>query len=431
MTYKKGKIHRVIITLLALLLVSSFLKANVHRQSASPEAPIVLLSDSTYRRILLQESDSVTCYLKFPVSKYEVLPDFADNRKELDKLNAFLARTLGDSLLFVKDIQLIGYCSIEGTYEFNTQLARNRVKGFYDYLETYYGLSRKYDITRHSVPEDWGLLRKQVEESDMQYKEEVLRIIDEVDINKGREGLLMKLAGGVPYKYMHKEMFPMQRRVVIKINYDLKKIVEHQLQMKLTDEQCKQEIAQVRDKCPAHVIREPEPYLPRWVVKTNLLQDVTTTLNLGTEFALGRKTTLDLSLSYNPWAFSGARKFKHLMFQPEFRWWQCERFNRGFWGAHLLGGIFNVGGLDWPFPFTERNTKSERFEGWFVGAGIGYGWNYYLSPHWSLELEAGVGYIYSDFTRYRCEKCGEELGKQTKQYFGPTKLAVSLIYLIK
>lgn len=39
-------------------------------------------------------------------------------------------------------------------------------------------------------------------------------------------------------------------------------------------------------------------------VKTNLLYDATSTINLGVEFALTPKWTLDVAGNYNPWTFS-------------------------------------------------------------------------------------------------------------------------------
>ena len=38
-------------------------------------------------------------------------------------------------------------------------------------------------------------------------------------------------------------------------------------------------------------------------VKTNLLYDATSTINLGTEFGLSPKWTLDVSANYNPWTY--------------------------------------------------------------------------------------------------------------------------------
>ena len=84
-------------------------------------------------------------------------------------------------------------------------------------------------------------------------------------------------------------------------------------------------------------------------VKTNLLYDATATVNLGVEVGLSPKWTLDLSGNYNGWTFNENKKWKHWMAQPEARYWFCERFNGHFLGAHLLGGQYNVGGIDLPF----------------------------------------------------------------------------------
>ena len=52
-------------------------------------------------------------------------------------------------------------------------------------------------------------------------------------------------------------------------------------------------------------------------IKTNLLYDISTTINLGAEFRLAPKWTLDLSANYNPFTFSDSKKWKHWMAQPE------------------------------------------------------------------------------------------------------------------
>ena len=46
-------------------------------------------------------------------------------------------------------------------------------------------------------------------------------------------------------------------------------------------------------------------YAQKVAVKTNLLYDATTTMNLGLEIGLGKKWSLDLSGNYNPTVTSG------------------------------------------------------------------------------------------------------------------------------
>lgn len=169
------------------------------------------------------------------------------------------------------------------------------------------------------------------------------------------------------------------------------------------------------------------------VVKTNLLYDITATANLGIEFKVAPKWTVDISGNLNAWTFSDNKKWKHWVLQPEARYWLCERFNGHFVGAHLVGGIYNMG--NWNTDFTFLGTdfgqlKEHRYEGWLVGAGIAYGYHWMLGRHWSVEAEIGIGYVYTQADKYECPRCGEQLeNNKPYHYVGPTKAAVNLIYV--
>lgn len=163
-------------------------------------------------------------------------------------------------------------------------------------------------------------------------------------------------------------------------------------------------------------------------LKTNLLYWSTTTPNLGVEIKTGTRTTLDLVGTYNPFTFRHNIKFKNWTAQPEFRLWNCEAFNRGFWGFHAVGGQFNVGNLNLPFGLFS-GLDDHHYEGYLVGGGVSYGYQWYLGPHWNLEATFGFGYLYMNYDKYECPKCGDMLGHDKKHYFGPTRIGVSFVYL--
>ena len=168
-------------------------------------------------------------------------------------------------------------------------------------------------------------------------------------------------------------------------------------------------------------------------VKTNLLYDATTTINLGAEFGLAPKWTLDVSGNYNPWTFSNNKKWKHWLVQPEARYWFCNKMMGHFVGIHALGGQYNIGNINADFKFLGTDfseLKDHRYEGWMVGAGVAYGYAWALSKHWNLEAEIGLGYVYSRYDKYKCEKCGEKVeSDKDHHYVGPTKAAVNLVYV--
>lgn len=168
-------------------------------------------------------------------------------------------------------------------------------------------------------------------------------------------------------------------------------------------------------------------------VKTNLASDAAANINLGLEFGLSQKWTLDISGEYNPWTFSHNKKWKHLSIQPEARYWFCQKMSGHFLGFHAMGGKYNIGNLDLGFKMLGtdfRKLRDYRFAGWYVGAGIAYGYAWMLGRHWNLEAEIGLGYAYTRYDRYECVTCGKKLDNdKPHHYVGPTKAAINLVYV--
>ncbi|MBO7290010.1 MAG: DUF3575 domain-containing protein, partial [Bacteroidaceae bacterium] len=166
-------------------------------------------------------------------------------------------------------------------------------------------------------------------------------------------------------------------------------------------------------------------------VKTNVVYDAAANVNAGVEFGLAPKWTFDVSGNLNAWDMSHGRKWKHWFAQPEFRYWFCDRFSGHFLGMHLHGGQYNVGGLKNSISFLGTDFSrlgDSRFQGWFAGAGIAYGYSWILNKHWNLEAEIGFGYSYTKYDRFECVGCGRKVEENMDHhYVGPTKAAINLV----
>ena len=169
-------------------------------------------------------------------------------------------------------------------------------------------------------------------------------------------------------------------------------------------------------------------------LKVNLLYGATATPNLGLELGLGKRTSLDFLVGYNPFnneALSstdniGKKKLVHVLVQPEFRYWLCERFNGHFFGLHGTYASYNIAKYDIPGLFE----KEWRYEGYAVGAGLGYGYHWIWNKHWGMEFNVGVGYLYMKYDKYPCKACvPAEEENVVKHYFGPTKAGISLVFV--
>ncbi|WP_277131867.1 DUF3575 domain-containing protein [Bacteroides congonensis] len=168
-------------------------------------------------------------------------------------------------------------------------------------------------------------------------------------------------------------------------------------------------------------------------VKSNVLADALLNPNLGIEVGLAPKWTLEVTGQFNAWMLSNDRHWKHWAIQPEIRYWFCDRFSGHFMGAHIHGGQYNIGGFDGRISFLgtdARKLENTRYQGWFVGGGIAYGYAWILGRHWNLEAEIGFGYSYTRYDRFLCAGCGKKIEtNKPHHYVGPTKAAINLVYI--
>lgn len=168
-------------------------------------------------------------------------------------------------------------------------------------------------------------------------------------------------------------------------------------------------------------------------IKNNILGDAMLNVNAGMEVGVASKWTVDIPLSFNGWKLSHGRTWKHWSVQPGARYWLCNTFAGHFVGFHTHGGQYNIGGLHGGFNFLGTDfskLKDTRYQGWFLGAGVSYGYAWILDKHWNIEAEIGVGYSYTKFDSYPCAHCGNKKDRdKAHNYVGPTKAAVNIVYL--
>lgn len=169
-----------------------------------------------------------------------------------------------------------------------------------------------------------------------------------------------------------------------------------------------------------------------FAVKTNLLYDATASVNLGFEAPLAPQWSLDINGDVNFWNI-GERRWRHWFVQPEARYWFCHRSIGSFIAIQAHGGQYNIGNLGgkgFSFLGTDyNNLVDKRYQGWFAGAGVAYGYAVPFSAHWGMEFEIGVGWAYSKYDAYPCRSCGSKIESGVSHhYFGLTKAAINLVY---
>lgn len=157
-------------------------------------------------------------------------------------------------------------------------------------------------------------------------------------------------------------------------------------------------------------------------VRTNAVGLCTGNLNLEPSFAWGksRRWSAQLPLQFNPFIGDDNKKFLNFTIQPGVRYWLLESYVKTFVGANLIYSNYHMGNI--------FNNKY-RYEGKAFGAGISLGYAKPIFPKWNIEVEAGIGMVKADYTKYLCKKCGKKIGDYNRFMVVPTKISASIVYL--
>lgn len=193
------------------------------------ELPPVYLADIVVPKpvllsFLLPAGDGVreeclTEVVHFPVGRYVLLREFAENEPALARIDSLAERFRNGESLSLVEVSLCGYASPEAPYSYNTRLAHNRARTVERYLTERCGVSES-DLQLASVPEDWDSLRRWVAASDLPERDRILAAIDDEPNPDRRDNAIRRIDGGKTYRWLLRNVYPQLRRVECVVRYE-------------------------------------------------------------------------------------------------------------------------------------------------------------------------------------------------------------------
>ena len=154
-------------------------------------------------------------------------------------------------------------------------------------------------------------------------------------------------------------------------------------------------------------------------VKTNLAAWVGTIMNLAADVQVSEHFSVELPVLWCPWHVSSKHAVKTFTIQPEGRYWLARPGKGHFFGVHAHIGWFNV---KWN---RDRYQDTSRP---LLGAGISYGYLLPLGEHWAGEFTLGAGYANMKYDTYYNIGNGARIDTRTKNYWGITRVGISVVY---
>ena len=387
------------------------------------------------------QADSVKVYYR--VEKAQLDPSFHGNGATMERFLDRLKSIIADERYQRFNFRIKSYASLEGPLSLNQQLYEERTRGFLDYVRRHgVQLPGQINVWQDNCY-NWEELEQRVLQSQIPYQAEVLDILRNTpewsyDRNgkktEYRKQKLMALHGGIPFRYMKQHFFPEMRYSAVWLT-------------------C--EFAELEAPHPApphaqiqydtiHITRRDTVYRERplpsrkpfyMAVKTNLLYDAALIPNIGVEFHLKNNWSLSAGWMYGWWkkdrihwywrAYGGdiaVRKWLGKKAQEK----PLQGHHLGIYGQVLTydfetGGRGYMGGEPGGTLFDRAN---------FAG-GVEYGYSLPIRRRLNLDFTLGIGYLGGKYYEYiPIDDCYVWQATKQRHYFGPTKLEVSLVWLL-
>lgn len=191
-----------------------------HHEAFFPELVFV----QPKAEVMKSRSLSGSAYIDFPVNQTVIYPDYRRNTVELGKIQATIDSVRNDKDVTITSVWLKGYASPESPYKHNTELAIGRTAALKKHIGQLYHFADDIIQTDYE-PEDWGGLRRYVEQSNIDHRAEILALIDS-DMEPDTKEAKIKRTYPEEYRFMLQNFYPALRHTDYRIDYNIRTFSE-------------------------------------------------------------------------------------------------------------------------------------------------------------------------------------------------------------
>ncbi|MBD5233607.1 MAG: DUF3575 domain-containing protein [Bacteroidales bacterium] len=155
-------------------------------------------------------------------------------------------------------------------------------------------------------------------------------------------------------------------------------------------------------------------------LKTNLAYDAFAILNAEFEIQVARHFSVDVPVIWSLWDWKNDMGLRIVAVQPEVRYWL---------GNIGRGSAFGINAGVASYNFRHDDIRYQNTSGRpLVSASVSYTYVLPIDSRWSAEFSLAAGYANTQYNRYYNIDNGALINTKTRNYFGPTKIGISLSY---
>ena len=391
--------------------------------------------------------DSITVQIFFHRNHFDIDPNFSSNG---DNLSVFFhsldilsqKACIGiDSTVYIRSSS-----SIDGGSDYNLILSRQRASTLKQ-LFLNRSVFRPKEIDIQAVGEDWDKLADLLRASSLKYSGDALEIVENIPqyvfrnglIVGGREAALMNMLYGRFWWTMDRELFPLLRQATLTVYYksEFVKVQEVENALSLPSQYLEEEKKELALR-KAPQVETVSLEKPLFALKTNLLYDAASLVNLGLELPMGKRFSLCAEAVFPWWQIRDKDITVQMLYASlEGRYWFGKRTQMEPMTGFFAGVNAGVGLYDFQLG---KLSGGDGVQGdFFVMGGLSAGYAHKIIENLRMEYSLGLGYLRSDFRDYisvRDTKFGDikvlPYPWEVKRISGilPTKLQVSLVWML-
>lgn len=355
--------------------------------------------------ILCSSLNAQTFVFHYPPCIQMFKTDYKSNRQTLQLLKKQLQTfSKGKDTLYVNGYS--GECDNDSR---NRRTVFHRCNNLKGYLINYYGL-RERDFKTVTTPHNHPDLGDIVVIS---YSSLPLLKQMEEDVSKSLPAEKERKTGEITPVVVEKETEPVREK------QDIKEEIQQAEQQTVTDKE-KAEAITAQPEQTVKITPETASSSGRYLaVKTNLAAWAGTIINLAADVQVSEHFSVELPVLWCPWYVSDKHAVKTFTIQPEARYWLSKPGAGHFFGVHAHVGWYSV---KWN---RDRYQDTDRP---LLGAGISYGYLLPFNEHWAGEFTLGAGYANMRYGTYYNMDNGARIDTRTKNYWGITRIGLSVVY---
>lgn len=359
--------------------------------------------------ILCSSLNAQTFIFHYPPCIQMFKTDYKSNRQTLQLLKKQLQTfSKGKDTLYVNGYS--GECDNDSR---NRRTAFHRCNNLKGYLINYYGL-RERDFKTVNIPHNHQDLGDIVVIS---YSSLPLLKQMEEDVSKSLPAEKEQKTEEITPVVVEKETESVREE------QEIKEEIQQAEQQTVTDKEKAEAITAQPEQQPEQAVKttpETASSFPRYLaVKTNLAAWAGTIMNLAADVQVSEHFSVELPVLWCPWYVSDKHTVKTFTIQPEARYWLSKPGEGHFLGVHAHVGWYSV---KWN---RDRYQDTDRP---LLGAGISYGYLLPFNAHWAGEFTLGAGYANMRYDTYYNIDNGARIDTRTKNYWGITRVGLSVVY---